>query len=95
MKKEMVFVAVSILPLASLAQQRSRSNKTDTLQENNSIFAHSRILTFSQLDQRKIYHWANGQRSTPTGRLAGEDLPKYVRLFGDDSAMVVEGPAKK
>jgi len=70
--------------------QSQNKNGNDTLDKNR-----SRIVTFSQMDQRKIYHWANGQRCTAAGRNAGEHLPDYVKLVGDDSAVVVKGPKEK
>jgi len=70
--------------------QGQTKNENDTL-----LKGYSRIVTFSQMDQRKIYHWANGQHCTATGRNSGEHLPDYVKLIGDDSAVVVKGPKGK
>jgi len=71
----------------SRAAKAQNKNENDTLAKRS-----SRIVTFGQMDQRRIYHWANGQHSTATGRNAGEHLPDYVKLIGDDSAVVVKGP---
>lgn len=94
--KKMVVVAVGLmlLPAIIIAQKAIPAIKKDTLKKKNAFILKSRLLTFSQLDQRKIYHWDNGQASTPTGRQAGEVTPKYVRVYGD-SAAVVWNPFKK
>lgn len=88
----------SLLMLASLivaAQKKDPAIKETTVvnQRNSSLF-NSHLVTFSQMDQRKIYHWGNGQRSTPTGRQAGEVTPEYVWVLGD-SAHVVWNPFMK
>ena len=67
--------------------QVKNKNENDTLGKR-----YSRIISFEQMDQRKIYHWANGQHCTPSGRNAGEHLPDYVKLIGNDSAVVVKDP---
>ena len=94
--KKISFAAV--LMFASLivaAQKKDPVTKKDTPASTSSSFMmNSQLLTFSQMDQRKIYHWGNGQRSTPTGRQAGEVTPKYVRVMGD-SAVVVWNPIRK
>lgn len=51
----------------------------------------SRVVAITDLDQRKIYRWENGQRSTASGRQAADEWARYVRVFGD-SAVVVPGP---
>jgi hypothetical protein len=92
MKKIVVITAgLMLVPAILLAQKKEPVISKDTLNKKNSFILDSQLLTFSQLDQRKIYHWANGQRATPTGRQAGEVTPKYVRVFGD-SAVVVWDP---
>jgi hypothetical protein len=53
-----------------------------------------RLLTFRDLDQRRVYNWKNGQRSTAAGRQAETKNAKYVRVWGD-SAMVVRNPKKE
>lgn len=93
--KEGIAAGVFLVPFAAIAQQVPSNNKTDSLKNKKALISASRIITFGQMDQRKIYHWENGQTSTPTGREAGEFLSGYVKIFGDDSAEVVSGPVKK
>lgn len=91
--KKIIIMAISLgfIPGIIWAQQKDSKKNTTS----NSFLSRSRIVTFSQLDQRKIYNWGNGQRSTPTGRVAGEHLlSDYVRVLGD-SAVVVKKPIKK
>ncbi|MBS1919859.1 MAG: hypothetical protein JST17_06380 [Bacteroidetes bacterium] len=91
--KKMIVVSsgLLLLPLIVMAQKESPDVNKDSLNTKSAFISSSQLLTFSQLDQRKIYHWGNGQRSTPTGRQAGEVTPKYVRVSGD-SAWVVWHP---
>lgn len=94
--KKMLSAAAGLLflPALVMAQKTNPVITKDTLSTRSDFILKSQLLTFSQLDQRKIYHWGNGQRATPTGRQAGEVTPKYVRVFGD-SAVVVWNPFKK
>ena len=93
--KDFVAAGFVFIPTIIMAQPPHPIVKKDTLRKNKPAFiANSRLVTFSQLDQRKIYHWANGERSTPTGRQAGEPTSGYVRVFGD-SAVVVPDPFRK
>jgi hypothetical protein len=94
-KKEALAGTLFFIPMALIAQTSMPISSVDTLQNKNEIQPAQRIVTFRQMNQRKIYHWANGQSATPTGREAGEDVSKWVRLIGDDSAMVVQGAAKR
>lgn len=92
--KIIVSTGLVLIPAIILAQKANSVIIKDTLKNKNEFMLQSQLLTFSQLDQRKIYHWGNGQRATPTGRQAGEVTPKYVRVLGD-SAVVVWDPFKK
>jgi hypothetical protein len=94
-KKEVLGGILFFIPMALMAQTSMPVRSADTLQTKNEIKPAPRIITFRQMDQRKIYHWANGQSATPTGREAGEHVSNWVRLIGDDSAMVVQGPVKR
>ncbi len=95
MKKKIFPVAAFLLiPAILMAQKESPVEKKDIPEMKNPAVEHGQLMTFRQMDQRKIYHWGNGQRSTPTGRQAGEVTPKYVLVMGD-SAVVVWHPFKK
>ena len=94
-KLEILVVAVTFVPALAIAQQNRSNSNADTSKTKSTLVSKSRILTFSQLDQRKIYHWGTGQRATPTGREACENVSGYVKLYGDDSAVVVDPPVKK
>ena len=92
---EILVAGATLVPAFAIAQQNHSSNRADTSRPRSRVTHNSRILTFSQLDQRKIYHWANGQSATPTGREAGENVSGYVKLYGEDSAVIVDPPVKK
>ena len=62
-----------------------------TVKNKNTSTEGGNLVLIMQMDQRKIYNWGNGQRSTPTGRVAGEERLRYARVFGD-SAVVVKHP---
>jgi hypothetical protein len=68
----------------------SSTNNADTMQTPTSERIGT-LLTFDQLDPRKIYRWENGQSATPSGREAGGNIGRYVRVFGD-SAVVIKDP---
>jgi hypothetical protein len=72
----------------------TNQEKKDTAVTKNVAVTDTRVIPISQMEQNKIYHWDNGQRSTPTGRQAGDPLAYYARVLGD-SAVVVVGPLKK
>lgn len=96
MKKiEIIAICFLLVPAFVTAQQERPDHKIDSSKTKQVLSSGGHLVTFSQMDQRKIYHWGNGQRSTPTGREAGETVPRYVRLFGTDSAVVVWHPFKK
>jgi hypothetical protein len=94
-KREFLIGVLFLIPVALLAQRAAPTNQNDSLLDKNEFHPTRRIVTFPQMDQRKIYNWADGQRGTPTGREAGEHVPKWVELIGSDSAMVVQGPPRR
>lgn len=79
-----------LIPVLGLTQEKSPVKKDSTVQAGDKQ-SKGNLLLFKQLDQRKIYHWANGQRSTPAGRKADSDAGKFVRVWGD-SARVINAP---
>ena len=74
------------LPIALFAQAVAHVKKSPVEEINPET---SQIMLLGQMDQRKIYHY--GQRSTPTGREAGEPSITYVKVVGD-SAIVLKDP---
>jgi hypothetical protein len=87
MKNVTIFAILFLVISVSADAQTQTKPVKDTVDRK-----YSHVVTFSELDQRKIYRWGNGTRATATGREAGEHLPNYVKLTGDDSAIVVKGP---
>lgn len=55
----------------------------------------SKIIPISQMDQRKIYHWGDGERSTPTGRQAKDSSAKFARVYGDSAIVVKPNSVQK
>ena len=94
MKKIVVAGLFVFFSTIVLAQKKEPDINKNASEKKSAFILNSRLVTFMQMNQRKIYHWGNGQRSTPTGRQAGENTPKYVRVLGD-SAVVVWDPFKK
>ncbi len=92
MKNKLLIVSLFVLaPFFGITQETDLPQKKDTTTQTAGNKERGRLLKFNQLDQRKIYHWANGQRSTPAGRRADTDAGKFVRVWGD-SAKVVNAP---
>ena len=65
-----------------------------TKSTNNLVGMPSQLVLISDMDQRQIYHWDNGQTSTAAGRQADDPSAKYARVFGD-SAVVVKDWTEK
>ena len=92
MKNNLLIVGLFVLaPIFGMTQATDLPGKKDTTTQTAGNKARGRLLKFNQMDQRKIYHWANGQRSTPAGRRADTDAGRFVRVWGD-SAKVVNIP---
>ncbi len=88
MKNFLVPAALFLLaPIAVCAQTPDSTSQTPTQTERT-----IRLLKFTDLDQRKIYNWRNGQRSTAAGRQAEAPKARYVRVWGD-SAQVIFDPS--
>lgn len=90
MKNINIFILALVLFPASVRGQTTHNSNSKTDSVTKSVQG-PQILLISQMDQRKIYHWNNGQRSTPTGREAGEAAITYVKVIGD-SAVVLGDP---
>ncbi len=87
MKKFLLPAALFLfLPIAVCAQTPDSTSQKPLATERT-----IRLLKFSDLDQRKIYNWKNGQRSTAAGRQAEAPKAKFVRVWGD-SAQVIFDP---
>ena len=84
MKRTAMYAAVIFfLPITGTTQQPNGAGST----VNKS---YSRMIPVSRMDQRKIYNWRNGQKSTAIGRQAGEEHLNYAIVYGD-SAVAVYG----
>lgn len=95
MKQKEIFAMIfSLFPLLVFAQKDNSKGKPIPSKNKTEFIRNARVVNFSQLDQRKIYQWGNGQRSTPTGRQAGERTSGYALVYGD-SAVVVPDPYRK
>lgn len=70
------------------------NDKFDTINASNAFVQSPGIISISQMDQRKIYRWGNGQSSTAAGRQAGDPTAKYARVFGDSAVVVRDWPDK-
>lgn len=92
MKNINIFIpALVLFPTSVRGQTMHNSNSNSKTDSVTKSVQGPQILLISQMDQRKIYHWDNGQRSTPTGREAGEAAITYVKVIGD-SAVVLGDP---
>ena len=91
-KLEFVVAGFVFLPIAALSQRvPSNDNGDSSVVNSSSVARFSRVMPISKMDQRRIYKWGNGQRSTPTGRQSGRRNVHYAKVFGD-SAIVVSDP---
>lgn len=94
MKKiKIVAIFLMLIPGIAIAQRKDTEPKTDSSQTENIRKAFSKVVRIKDMDQRKIYNWGDGQRSTPSGRQASDRQAKYARVWGD-SAIVVRKPSK-
>lgn len=85
--KKAILLAIALATMAGVGQAQ---RKTERRAERSS----GKIMLISKMEQRKIFHWANGQRATPSGRQAGDADAIYARVFGD-SAVVVKSRRKE
>jgi hypothetical protein len=68
----------------STSHHYARSHKKHNKKHNKSAYVHPVIVPAA--DNRKIYHWTDGQRSTPTGKDAAPTNGGYVSLEKDTTA---------
>ena len=73
-----------VLALASGVVQAQEENHDDPVETRRT----GRLVRIVDMDQRKIYHWANGQKATPSGRQAGDPDAIYARVIGDSAVVV-------
>jgi hypothetical protein len=94
MKTIFLAMALSIAATVAVSAQQTTpvTHDIDSITKDTNRVS-GRLLTFRDLDQRRVYNWKNGQRSTPSGREAEAGKAKYIRVWGD-SAMVVRDPKK-
>jgi hypothetical protein len=104
--KTVVLSLASLLCLQGVtnAQRSSSSSKTDTSIHANTrgpvtaddttadlqARVPSKMVLISQMDQKRIYNWGDGQRSTPAGRQAGDPNAIYARVLGDSAIVVLD-----
>jgi|GEM_PF-5185185 len=81
-KLNLLLIAIACMSMESNAQVQARSM---TLREDSE---RGSIVEIRHMDQRKIYHWGNGQRATPSGRQADDPKAKFARVFGDSAVVV-------
>ncbi|MDQ6608692.1 MAG: hypothetical protein M3Y85_02605 [Bacteroidota bacterium] len=67
---------------SSSKQKKEKATKS----KKNKIVNRSRQKANDTANQRRIYHYANGQRSTPTGRDATPSNGGYAALKADTSS---------
>jgi len=89
-----IIFSILFLALSSAAlhaqQPDPKSNGSDSL--GNQFMRRSKVIPITQMDQRKIYRWSDGEHATPTGRQAKDSSAKFARVYGD-SAVVVKQPS--
>lgn len=93
MKKYVGIVAGFVLLSMDASAQDVPANEVTSPSQSNSRFnKYARVMPISKMDQRKIYQWGNGQRSTPTGRLSGTRNVHYAKVMGDSAVVVYQPP---
>jgi hypothetical protein len=94
-----IFISVLFLAFAPaiLHAQQQQDPKGNGSAEGvgNQFMKHSKVIPISQMDQRKIYRWSDGEHATPTGRQAKDSSAKFVRVFGDSAVVVKPSTGQK
>ena len=88
--KKIPVAAISLVFIPGIvqAQQTNLKGKTDTTVNKNEFNLVAQVIPISEMDQRKIYRWDNGQGATPSGRQAGDPSARYARVLGDSAVVV-------
>lgn len=99
--KRIILLAGAIIGLAGLASAQSTgSNSSKASQEGSETASKKQAKKKASnnksknLNDRKIYHWKDGQRATPTGHEATGTGSGYSAIQKDSSATPKE-PARK
>ena len=83
--KKTILLAFGLALVSGIVQaQEENQNQNDPIEERRA----GRLMRIVDMDQRKIYHWANGQKATPSGRQAGDPDAVYARVIGDSAVVV-------
>jgi hypothetical protein len=99
-KGNMKTIVIALLLLAFapaiLHAQQQQDPKSSGSAEGvrNQFMKHSKVIPISQMDQRKIYRWSDGEHATPTGRQAKDSSAKFARVY-EDSAVIVRPSGEK
>lgn len=91
MKKIIPFTISLVLVSGIIHAQSTETESASETAENNTnstFISRSAIIPISEMDQRKVYQWENGQRATPTGRQAGDPSAVYARVYGDSAVVL-------
>jgi hypothetical protein len=96
--KTIVIALLSLVfaPAILHAQQQQQDPKSSGSAEGvrNQFMKHSKVIPISQMDQRKMYRWSDGEHATPTGRQAKDSSAKFARVY-EDSAVIVRPSEEK
>ena len=70
------------LPFMADAQKSNERKKTN-------FEKRSKLVLIKDMNQRRIYSWQDGQRSTASGRQALDPSAVYARVYKDSAVVVV------
>ncbi len=83
--KKIILSFLSIALFAGVCHAQEEQETKPVVPEIRKV---GKLIRISEMDNRKIYNWGNGQRSTPTGRQADEPTAEFARVFGDSAVVV-------
>lgn len=89
-KPGVIIILLAAMPVISKAQEKKTNTGPDKDMKNSESARSYPLIPISQLDQRRIYNWGNGQKATAMGRQAGDAKAKYVKLMGDSAVVVYD-----